>query len=117
VKASALGITLRSKRAGVEVFSTDTEAEKTPLGRMQGGQQIIVDFTLEVPLQGGTYTIDAAISVPREEVTHLDEAKEASSFKLTKVGSELSFKGMVHLPTRVDIRDPEGERERPSRSA
>jgi ABC-2 type transport system ATP-binding protein len=117
VEDSALGITLRSKRAGVEVFSTNTVAEKTPLGRMREDQRTTVDFTLEVPLQGGTYTIDAALSVPREEDTHLDEAKEASSFKVTKAGSELSFKGMVHLPTRVDIRDPEGERERPRKAA
>ena len=76
-----------------------------------------MDFTLEVPLQPGTYTVVAAISVPREEDPHLDEAEEAASFKVTKVGSELSFGGLVHLPTRVEIHGPRGERERPSRSA
>jgi ABC-2 type transport system ATP-binding protein len=117
VEDSALSITLRSKRVGVDVFSTDTEAEKTPLGRMQVGEQTTVDFTFELPLQAGTYTVGAAVSVPREEDSYLDEAKEASSFKITNVGGELSAASLIYLPTRVEIHGPAGERERPSRPA
>jgi ABC-2 type transport system ATP-binding protein len=116
VEDSAIGITLRSKRAGVDVFSINTEAQKTPLGRMQSGEQTMVDYTFELPLQAGTYTVDAAVSVPRED-SYLDEAKKASSFKITNVGSEPSAASLVYLPTRVEIHGPDGDRERPSRPA
>jgi ABC-type polysaccharide/polyol phosphate transport system ATPase subunit len=116
VEDSALGITLRSKRVGVDVFSTDTEGEETPLGHRQAGEQTTVDFTLEVPLQAGTYTVGAAVSVAEED-PYLDQAGQAASFKITNVGSEPSVRGLVRLPTRVEIHDPGGERERPTRSA
>ena len=117
VEDSAIGITLRSKKAGVDVFSINTEAQKTPLERMQVGEQTTVDFTFELPLQAGTYTVSAAVSVPREEDSYLDEAKEASSLKITNVGSEPSAASLIYLPTRVEIHGPDGERERPSRPA
>jgi len=117
LEESAIGISLQSKRAEVNVFSTDTTTQETPLGPKKAGEEAAVDFTLELPLQAGTYTVDAAVSVPGEDDSRVDEAKEASSFKLTKAGSELSFGGMVRLPTRVEIHEPGGERERPTRSA
>jgi hypothetical protein len=114
---SALGITLQSRKAGVAVFSTDTTREGASLGHREAGEGATVDFTFEVPLQPGTYTIDAAVSVPQSEGSYLDRANEAASFKVTRAGSELSVGGLVHLPTRVEVQGPDGERERPSRSA
>jgi ABC-2 type transport system ATP-binding protein len=114
VEDSALSITLRSKRAGVDVFSTDTTREETPLGPREAGEEATVDFTFELPLQAGTYTVDAAVS---QEDSYLDVAKEASSFKITNLGSEPSAASLVHLPTRVEIHGPDGERERPGRPA
>jgi ABC-type polysaccharide/polyol phosphate transport system ATPase subunit len=114
---SALGITLQSRKAGVAVFSTDTTREGTPLGHREAGEGTTVDFTFEVPLQPGTYTVDATISVPQDEGSYLDRADGAASFKVTRARSELSVGGLVHLPTRVEIHGPDGERERPSRSA
>jgi ABC-type polysaccharide/polyol phosphate transport system ATPase subunit len=114
VEESAIGITLQSKRAGVEVFSTDTTEEEVPLGPRKAGEEVAVDFTLEVPLQPGTYTVGATFSVPGEESPYRDQT---ASFKITRAGSELSIGGLIHLPTRVKIHDPGGERERPTRSA
>ena len=125
---SALGITLQSRKAGVAVFSTDTNREGTSLGPREASEEATVDFTFEVPLQPGTFTVDAAVSVPQGEGSYLDRAKEAASFMVTRTGapparprearthtrpswSELSVGGLVHLPTRVEVHSPEGKRE------
>ena len=117
VAESALGITLQSRKAKVAVFSTDTTREGISLGPREAGEEATVDFTFEVPLQPGTYTVDAAVSVPQGEGSYLDRAKEAVSFKVTRAGSELSVGGLVHLPTRVEVHGPEGKRERPRKAA
>ena len=78
---SALGITLQSRKAGVAVFSTDTNREGTSLGPREASEEATVDFTFEVPLQPGTFTVDAAVSVPQGEGSYLDWAKEAASFR------------------------------------
>jgi len=117
VEDSALSITLRSKKAGVDVFSTDTTREETPLGPREAGEEATVDFTFGLPLQAGTYTVATAVSVTRQEDSYVDEAKEASSFKITNVGSEPSAASLVYLPTRVEIHGPDGERETASRPA
>ena len=131
---SALGITLQSRKAGVAVFSTDTNREGTSLGPREASEEATVDFTFEVPLQPGTFTVDAAVSVPQGEGSYLDRAKEAASFRVTRTGEpparrkearthtgpswgELSVGGLVHLPTRVEVHSPEGKRERPRKAA
>jgi hypothetical protein len=115
VEESALGITLHSKRAGADVFSTDTSREETPLGQRREGEQAMVDFTFEVPLQAGSYSIRVTVSDPQREV--LDRMDAAAVFKVTNPGNEPSVQGLVRLPTKVEIRGPDGEQERPSRSA
>jgi ABC-type polysaccharide/polyol phosphate transport system ATPase subunit len=131
---SALGITLQSRKAGMAVFSTDTNREGTSLGSREASEEATVDFTFEVPLQPGTFTVDAAVSVPQGEGSYLDRAKEAASFRVTRTGEpparsreartdtgpnwgELSIGGLVHLPTRVEVHNPEGKRERPGKAA
>ncbi len=116
VKDSALGITLRSKRAGLDVFSTNTVRERTPLGQREQGEQATVDFTFGVPLQPGSYSVDAAVSDPQEEDPYLDRLSAAAVFKIIRSGSESPARGLVHLPTTVEIHDSEGEQERPSGS-
>jgi ABC-2 type transport system ATP-binding protein len=108
VSDSVLGITLHSKRAGVDAFSTET-----PLGERKAGERVAVDFTFEVPLQPGSYNVGAAVS--DSEGKTLDRTDAAVTFKLTRSGEERSVKGLVRLPTTVEIHSPEGEQ--PSRSA
>jgi hypothetical protein len=115
VEESALGITLHSKRAGVDVFSTDTSVEKTPLGQRQEGEQVTVDFTFGVPLQPGSYNVAAALYDAQGEI--LERMDAAATFKLTRSGEERPLKGLVLLPTAVEIHSPDGEQEKSSRSA
>jgi len=114
VEESALGITLHSKRAGVDVFSTDTSREETPLGQRQEGEQVTVDFTFEVPLQPGSYNVAATVYDPQGETL---ERTDAGTFKVTSSGEDRPLKGLVLLPTTVEIHSPEGEQEKSSRSA
>jgi ABC-2 type transport system ATP-binding protein len=113
VEESALGITVHSKRAGVDVFSTDTSREETPLGQRQEGEQVTVDFTFEVPLRAGSYNVAAAVYDSQGET--LDRTDAAATFKLTRPEEERPVKGLVRLPTTVEIHRSKGER--PSRSA
>ena len=113
VQESAIGIALRSKRAGVEIFSTDTEREGVTLGPMADGEQTTVDFTFEVPLQPGTYTVTAAAFADREEDPYLDRTDSATSFKVTRSGDEPPVGGLVRLPAKVEVHGSD----RPGRSA
>jgi ABC-2 type transport system ATP-binding protein len=113
VEDSTLGITLHSKRAGMNLFSTDTEGEGTALGPRERGERAMVDFTFEVPLQPGRYTVSAVLSTPETEDSYAVRAESAASFKITRSGR--SVRGLVRLPTKVGIHDP--EQERPGRSA
>ncbi len=117
LEESTIGIKLHSKRAGVDVFSTDTTREEVPPGPRQAGEETTVDFAFEVPLRPGKYAVGAAISAGSGEDPALERVEEEASFRISNSGSELSFGSLVHLPTWVEIRGPEDERERPTRSA
>jgi ABC-type polysaccharide/polyol phosphate transport system ATPase subunit len=113
LEESSLGITLRSKKVGVEVFSTDTGLEGVSLGPRREGERATADFTFGVPLQPGTYTVDAFVA--RQGNPYLGRTNGAASFKVTRAGSELSVGGLVHLPTKVEVHGPGGELESPGR--
>jgi ABC-type polysaccharide/polyol phosphate transport system ATPase subunit len=109
VKDSNLIITLRD-RTGLDVFSTDTALEGTTLKDMEKGKQAIVDFTFEVPLQHGLYGISAAVYTESKDL-YLDSVDDATAFKITHPQDRIPFRGIVHLPTEVRVRTPEGERQ------
>jgi hypothetical protein len=113
VEDSTLGITLRRKRAGMNLFSTDTDGEGTTLGPRERGERAMVDFTFEVPLQPGNYTVSAVVFTPETEDSYATLADSAAAFKITRSGRPV--RGLVRLPTKVEIGDP--EREVPGRSA
>jgi ABC-type polysaccharide/polyol phosphate transport system ATPase subunit len=116
VEGSVLGVALHNRKAGVEVFSTDTEREGTPLGSREKGERATVDFTFPVPLQPAAYRVGASITVPREEHTHLLDRAD-TAFRIARPETGGPVRGLVHLPTRVEISGLDGERERPGRSA
>jgi ABC-type polysaccharide/polyol phosphate transport system ATPase subunit len=116
VRGSALGITLHDDN-GLEVFSTSTTEEKTPLGQRREGERVTVDFKFEVPLRPGSYSVDAAVFTPRSENLCLDRADGVATFRITRSQDGRSARGLVHLPTAVEIHNPEGQREKPSNSA
>jgi len=101
---STLGITLRSKKAKLEVFSTDTELEGVPLGPKDAGEQVTVDFTFVVPLGSGAYKIDASLTDPQVDDSDVARTKNAATFKVTQNGTLAPVRGLVDLSTDVEIR-------------
>ncbi|HEX6710836.1 MAG TPA: ABC transporter ATP-binding protein [Rubrobacter sp.] len=117
VEDSKLGITLQSKRGGLEVFSTDTVLEGAPLGRKEKGEQVTVDFTFGVPLRSAAYIVDAAVTAPQAEDSELARTQNAASFRVTEDDTLAPVRGLVQLPTEVRLHGLEGQQERPGRPA
>jgi ABC-type polysaccharide/polyol phosphate transport system ATPase subunit len=109
---STLSITLQS--AGLEVFSTDTALEGVPLGRKDEGEQTTVDFTFVVPLGSGTYNVDASLRDPQAGGSDVARTEHAATFEIIQDGALAPVKGLVDLPTDVEIHGPEGRQERPA---
>ncbi|MGF1472189.1 MAG: ABC transporter ATP-binding protein [Rubrobacteraceae bacterium] len=114
VKRSAVSITLRNK-AGLDIFSTGTGAESTPIKKRSQDERVIVDFTFQVPLQHGIYSVAAAISEKQSRNLYLDWVDVATVFKIGRPKTRQAFAGLVHLPTQVEIYSPDQTQQ--SRSA
>ena len=109
VEDSNLSITLRNK-AGLDIFSTSTTLEQTPLGERNAGERVTVDFTFDAPLQPGTYDVSAAVSPYRSKNLYLDRVDMAAVFKVTRSENGRPVKGLVQLPAKVTIFEPEQTR-------
>jgi ABC-type multidrug transport system ATPase subunit len=103
MEESTLGISLQSHRAGVEVFWTDTAREEAPIGRKEAGEQVKVEFTFEVPLGAGSYNVEASLTDGRPEGSDVARAREARTFEITQQGSPGPVRGLVRVPTKVEI--------------
>jgi ABC-type polysaccharide/polyol phosphate transport system ATPase subunit len=114
---STLGITLQSKRAGLEVFSTDTALEGVPLGPKDAGEHITVDFEFGVPLESGIYEVGASLKDPQAEGPDVARAQNAATFEITEEGVLAPARGLVRLPANVQIHTQEAWQERPGRPA
>lgn len=117
VEGSTLGITLRSKRAGLDVFSTDTDLEGAPLGRKEKGEQATVDFTFGVPLRSAAYIVDATLTASQEEGSDLARTQNVATFRVTEDDTLAPVRGLVQLPAEVRVHGLEGRQERPGRPA
>jgi ABC-type polysaccharide/polyol phosphate transport system ATPase subunit len=114
---STLGIALRSERAGLEVFSTDTALEGVPLGPRRAGEQLTVDFEFGVPLESGAYKVDASLTDPQEEGSEVARTQNAVTFEITERGVLAPVGGLLRLPANVEIHSLETRQERPGRPA
>lgn len=114
VEDSTLSIALRSESAGLEVFSTDTALEGTPLGRKDEGEQTTVDFTFVMPFGPGTYKVDASLTDPQAEDSDVVLTRNAATLEITREGALAPVRGLVRLPTEVEIHSPEGRQEGPA---
>ena len=103
---SLVDIALRN-RNGIDVFSTSTNLEETPLGSRRAGERIIVDFTFRVPLQQGNYSVHISVRHPEKKGRPLDWIDVAAVFKVLHLSTQGRFKGLVHLPTQVKIFEPD----------
>ena len=61
VNDSVVNIKLRDK-VGLFIFSAKTTLEKTPHRERRAGERVIVDFTFQVPLKHGRYSVAVAVS-------------------------------------------------------
>ena len=109
VEGSILGITVRNK-AGLDVFSTDTNLEKAKIGSRAKGERLVVDFTFEVPLKQGAYSINAAVSYPQSKKLYMDWLDVAAVFKVRRPEGRGAIPGLVYIPTRVEVHSPYGGR-------
>jgi ABC-2 type transport system ATP-binding protein len=114
MEVSTLGIALRSERAGLEVFSTDTALEGTPLGRKDKGEQATVDFTFVMPFGPGIYKVDASLTDPQAEDSDVVLTRDATTLEITREGALSPVRVLVRLPARVEINTPEGRQEWPA---
>jgi ABC-type Fe3+/spermidine/putrescine transport system ATPase subunit len=108
VDDSVVSIDLQND-VGLDVFSTNTTLEKTPVGRRQAGERVIVDFTFQVPLKHGSYAVAAAVSHPVSEDSHPDLGGATATFQVSPLSGRNAFTGLVHLPTRVAVFEPDRE--------
>ena len=106
VNYSVVDIVLRDK-AGLLIFSTNTNLENTPVGERRAGEQVIVDFTFPVPLKHGRYSVAVAVSHPESESSYLDRIGTAATFKVSRPPGKDAFPGLVHLPTKVEVFEPD----------
>lgn len=108
VEDSVIGIVLRNSN-GLEVFATDTFLEKRRLRKRSAGERLIVDFSFRAPLKHGVYSVAAGIFDQRNKDLYLDKVSVAAVFKLVRPRGRGAFAGLVHLPTRVKIHEPDRE--------
>jgi ABC-2 type transport system ATP-binding protein len=115
VKSTILSITLRNK-TGLDVFSTNTNLHKTPIKNRRVGDRIIVDFTLQMALRHGPYSVAAGISQGQNREAYMDWVSVASAFEIARPAHEGLILGMVRLPTKVTVSEPQPARD-PEQSA
>jgi ABC-2 type transport system ATP-binding protein len=106
VNKSVVGIVLRND-TGLDIFSTNTNLEKSPLGKRRAGERVIVDFTFRTPLKHGRYNLDAAVSHPKKEVSQLDSIDAAAFFEVSHLSNEDALTGLFRLPTQVKVFEPD----------
>jgi ABC-type polysaccharide/polyol phosphate transport system ATPase subunit len=112
VKDSAVRIVLRNETKKLKVFSTSTDTlEGVPLKKVEKGEQVMVDFTVKVPLQDGLYSVTVGAYAGSEEPFLLDRVKAAIAFNIAPPQGESLFQGIVRLPTEVKVHAPAGERQ------
>jgi ABC-2 type transport system ATP-binding protein len=109
VHRSAVGIVCRNEN-GVVVFSTDTNLEKVRIDKRRKGERIVVHFSLKVPLQPGTYGITAAVTHPQVRKAHIDRVN-AVAFEIERSRERRAVRGLVHIPTTIEIHDLDQERQ------
>jgi hypothetical protein len=106
VDDSVVNIVLRNE-VGLDVFSTNTILEKTPIGERRVGERVIVDFTFPIPLKEGLYSVSAVVSHPESKEVYLDWLGASAVFKVSSPSDRDEFPSLVHLPTQVKVFEPD----------
>lgn len=106
IKDSMLSLTVRNE-TGLDIFSTSTGSEKNPLRQRSEGERVIVDFTFRAPLRHGTYSVNAAIYSSQQKNLYYDWIDVATVFEVPIPTRQAPVKGLVYLPTTVEIHTPD----------
>jgi ABC-type polysaccharide/polyol phosphate transport system ATPase subunit len=101
-----LSLTVRNE-TGLDIFSTSTGAERSPLKSRREGELAIVDFTFRAPLRHGTYSVNAAVFSSKQRNVYFDWVDVAAVFEVPIPTRRAPVKGLVHLPTTVEIHTPD----------
>lgn len=103
---SVVIITIRN-RAGLDVFSTNTQLEKTKIGATEKDDRRVVDFSFEVPLQDGPYSVSAAIAHLRNRSVYMDWVDVAAVFRVERPQTRGAVKGLVYIPATIKVHTPD----------
>lgn len=97
-----VGILLRD-RLGRDIFGTNTYNLKQPLGECEAGQEVEVQFTCDLNIGPGEYSLTAAVHT---KAVHLEECYDWADRVLTfrvLPGSDFHFIGAAKLIPKVQI--------------
>ena len=93
-----------------ELLSASTALKGVPLKEMERGERIVVDFTFEVPLRRGLYSISAGARAGDKD-SYLDKVDVATRLRIKRPRDQSRSQGVVRLPTEIKVRTPKGERQ------
>ncbi len=100
-----LGTNGQASAAAGELFSASAALGESPLE----DERVVVDFTFQVPLRKGRYSISAGVRASGEEA-YQDKIDVVTTFRITPPHDEEPSQGIVQLPTEVKVHTPEGDR-------
>lgn len=107
VKDSMVRIAVRN-RTGLDVFATNTNAERRPLGARKAGEKVIVAFKFRPSLRHGPHSVAAGVSPGAQKKTHFDWIDVAAAFEVDRPSNRPAFGGLAHLPTEVEVFEFDG---------
>ncbi|HVF01246.1 MAG TPA: Wzt carbohydrate-binding domain-containing protein [Rubrobacteraceae bacterium] len=87
-----------------ELFSASTALEGVLTEEIEKGEQVAVNFTFDVPLRHGHYSITTAL---RMESKNLDRVDATAAFEISRPANRSPFRGVVPLPAKIKVRAPE----------
>lgn len=103
VEDPTVGMVIRD-RLGNEIFGTNTFKQGVRTGRWTDGQTLEVDFTMELPLGAGEYSISTAVHTLDTHVFHsYDWLDRALLFRVLPSHHGRSV-GVLHLEPEIDVR-------------
>ena len=109
-----VSIILRNK-SGLDIFSTNTQLERANIGKTNKDDQRVVDFSFQVSLQDGPYSVSAAVFHPKNRNLYMDWVDVAAIFKVERPITRGVVDGLVHIPATVKVHKP--DRKQQSKSA
>ncbi len=92
------------------LFATSTALGGVALQEMKKGQRVVVDFSFEVPLRKGRYSIGAAARIG-DRNSYLDWVDVATTLRIKRPRDQAPSRSLMRLPTQIKLYAPEDERQ------